>query len=239
VDSTDDVLFTKNMDALLIAHNLDAGKRIFNDKIELAWDNLPPQIRAPYRVDTNTAQTLKFGFGDGTFSSIAVDTSGRSGTYHRVHVTEFADICRKYPEKAREIIEGTIPAVPTPRVDIESTSQGASGRFYGMFMEAWERGEPTLPVEYKAHFYNWTWEMAQLQAIAVPQEFRDYQKLHKLTDVQITYYYYKRIEMRSGASIRPPRRKPLKRLSKGHFTLKAWGRRSGMGGWLSCRTIRP
>lgn len=196
IDSLDDTLFTKNSECLLIAHNLDAAKAIFDKKIDLAWKNLRPGIQELYRVDANTAQALKFEFGDGSFSTIAVDTSGRSGTFNRVHVTEFADLCKKYPQRARDIIEGTIPAVPTfGRVDIESTSQGASGEFFDMFIEAWERGEPTLPVQYKAHFYNWTWDDEELSKVepmeVLPQEFRDYQVLHNLTDLQITYYYHK------------------------------------------------
>lgn len=195
VDSLDDVLFNRNTECLLIAHNLDAGKAIFDKKIELAWKNIRPELRALYKVDANTAQTLKFEFGDGTFSSIAVDTNGRSGTYNRVHITEFADVCKKFPNKVKDILEGTIPAVPTDgRVDIESTSQGSSGEFYEMFMQAWERGEPKYPVEYKAHFYNWTWD-EEIKDIApetnLPEKFQDYQKLNNLTDQEITYYYQK------------------------------------------------
>ena len=195
IDTLDDVLFHRNYDALLIGHNLDAAKKIFSDKVEFAWKNIPEAIQNLYAVDSSTAQTLKFDFGDKTFSSVIVDTSGRSGTFQRVHVTEFADICKKYPEKAREIIEGTIPAVPTHgRVDFESTAQGAFGKFHDMFMEAWRRGQPTRPIEYKSHFYNWTWDDEELNkttAEEVPQEFVEYQKIYNLTDVQITYYFYK------------------------------------------------
>lgn len=193
IDSLDDALFTKNTECLLIAHNLDAGKKIFDGKIELAWKNLHPELKKLYKVDANTAQTLKFEFGDGSYSSIAVDTNGRSGTYNRVHITEFADVCKKYPNKVKDILEGTIPAVPTDgRVDIESTSQGASGEFYEMFMQAWERGEPKYPVEYKAHFYNWQWDK-EIESVVpetnLPDKFKEYQKLHKLNDKEISYYY--------------------------------------------------
>lgn len=200
IDSLDDVLFTRNTDALLIAHDLDSGKAIFDKKVELAWKALPPQLRELWRVDANRAQALKFEFGDGSFSSIVVDTSGRSGTFQRVHITEFAALCKKFPDRAKEIIEGTIPAIPsTGRIDIESTSQGASGEFYEMFMQAYERGLPTLPVEYKAHFYNWTWDDAELERIlAIPygsmiegEKFREYAAFHKLSAIQITYYYQK------------------------------------------------
>ncbi len=80
IDSLDDALFTPNMDALLIAHNLEAGESIFSKKIVFAWDKLPQEIKALYGVDTKSSKTLKFDFGAKGFSSVAVDTSGRSGT---------------------------------------------------------------------------------------------------------------------------------------------------------------
>jgi len=207
IDSLDDTLFTPNKDSLLIAHNLEAGESIFDKKIKFAWEKFRSELKALYQVDTKTTKTLKFDFGrdkqgvEKGFSSIAVDTSGRSGTYQRVHVTELAEISKKYPKKVPDIIEGTIPAVPTTgRVDIESTSQGASGEFYEMFMEAWERGEPTLPQQYKAHFYNWTWDDEELSKIAEPipfskmdqgDKFKEYAQKYNLNSVQITYYYQK------------------------------------------------
>lgn len=200
IDSLDDVLFTPNQDVLLIAHNLEAGESIFGKKISFAWEKLPQEIKSLYRVDNSTSKTFKFDFGVKGFSSIAVDTSGRSGTYQRVHITEFAELCKKYPKKVADIIEGTIPAVPiTGRIDIESTSQGASGEFYDMFMKAWERGTPQSPYEWKAHFYNWTWDDAEMDKV-VPltfdqmdesDKFRKYAEIHKLSQVQITYYYQK------------------------------------------------
>lgn len=199
IDSLDDVLFTRNTECLLIAQNLDTGRAIFDKKIEFAWQNMPEMLKDLYNVDTNSAQKLKFEFGDGSFSSIAVDTSGRSGTYNRVHITEFADICKKYPQKVKDIIEGTIPAVPTNgRVDIESTSQGTSGEFYEMYMQAKDRGEPKYSVEYKAHFYNWTWDEEIDLLIPennLPNEFKEYQTLHKLSDKEITYYYQKYLSL--------------------------------------------
>lgn len=198
IDSLDDVLFTPNLDALLIAHNLEAGESIFSKKIAFAWEKIPETIRNLYGVDAKTSKTLKFDFGAKGFSSIAVDTSGRSGTYQRVHITELADIAKKYPKKIPEIIEGTLPAIPTNgRIDIESTSQGASGEFYEMFVQAYERGDPTMPQQYKAHFYNWTWDDEEMDRV-VPVEFehmeegekfREYAQKMNLTQVQITYYY--------------------------------------------------
>ena len=195
IDCLDDVLFRRNFNTLLIAHDLDSGKKIFDEKINFAWDNIDDRLQSLWKVDKNSAQTLKFDFGDKTFSTIAVDTSGRSGTFQRVHITEFASICKKFPHKAREILEGTIPAVPTHgRVDIESTAQGAEGEFHDIFWNAWNNPNPKRSVEFKAHFYNWQWDDEELTSITpepTPKEFIDYQKIHNLTDVEITYYFHK------------------------------------------------
>lgn len=193
IGQLDDALFKRNTECLLIAHNLDDAKSIFTKKIRYAFENMPEALKRLWTVDMSNAQAIKFGWGDGTFSSIAVDTSGRSSTSNRVHITEFADLCKKYPHKVLDILEGTIPAIPlNGRLDIESTSQGASGEFHDMFMQAYERGEPTYPEEYKAHFYNWQWDPAIESVVPdskLPKEFIEYQKEHSLNDKEITHYY--------------------------------------------------
>lgn len=205
LDTLDDVAFTKNYDALLIAQDLETAKDIFSNKINLAWDIFT--LKHLYKVDTDSARQIKLNFGDNNISSITVDSSGRSGTYRRVHITEFAWVCKKYPEKAQEIIEGTIPAVPLDgRVDIESTADGSDGKFYDMFWEAWERGEPKLPIQYKAHFYNWQWDDVEIAKVTDGQIeeflnskdyslFSAYQAQHKLSDREITYYYMKWVSL--------------------------------------------
>lgn len=197
IDALDDVLFSRNFDALFIAHTLEAAKDIFDNKIDLAWNNYP--LRHMYKPDMDSARKLKVGFGDNTYSSIAVDTSGRSGTYSRLHVTEFAKLCKTFPDRAKEVLEGSIPAVPTTgRVDIESTADGASGLFYEMFWSAWDRGEPQHSTQFKAHFYNWQWDEeieTTEPVIALPLEFKQYQEKHKLTDKEIAYYYLKFISL--------------------------------------------
>jgi hypothetical protein len=213
LDILDDVSFTKNFDALFIAQDLETAKDIFSNKIELAWGRF--KLKHLYKVNTDSARQIKMDFGDNNISSITVDSSGRSGTYRRVHITEFALVCKKFPDKAKEIIEGTIPAIPLDgRVDIESTADGSDGKFYDVFWEAWERGEPKLPIQYKAHFYNWQWDDAELRKITPEQvkefltskdytAFQDYQKRHNLTDTEITYYYMKWVSLeRNWASLR-------------------------------------
>ena len=197
IDTLDDVLFTRNFDALFIAHGLEPAKDLFDNKINLAWTNF--KLKELYTSDMDSARKLKVGFGDNTFSSIAVDTSGRSGTFSRLHITEFAKLCATFPDRAREVLEGSIPAVPTDgRVDIESTAEGSDGLFYEMFWQAWDRGEPQHKTQFKAHFYNWQWdeEIDVTEPIKdLPPEFRAYQLKYSLTDKEISYYYLKFVSL--------------------------------------------
>lgn len=208
IDSLDDTLFRPNRDTLLIAHEKEKALTIFDKKIMLAWKNIDERVKKLWSVDTERANTLKFGFGGGAYSSIAVSTSGRSGTFHRVHISEFAKICAKYPAAAEEILTGTFPAVPTTgRIDIESTAEGEMGSFYEMFWRAWnrqggqswERGMKKQPMEMAAFFYNWQWDTKDIESITeilkLPTRFLEYQKEHNLTDREITYYFQKFISL--------------------------------------------
>ena len=225
IDTLDDCLFTPNFEGLLIAHKQEEAYKIFDRKVHFTWKNLFGNIPAEgnkagsedlknllWTVDTSRTNELKFGFPGGKdFSSMSVSNSGRSGTYNRVHISEFAKLCKMFPQTATEVITGTIPAVPPDGcVDIESTAQGEEGLFYEIFMEAWDRGEPKFPTQYKAHFYNWTWDDEELAMITPEQaieflssedythkfadlkgSFKDYQERNQLTNRQITYYYTK------------------------------------------------
>lgn len=194
VDMLDDTLWTPNTDCLFIAQDLDTAKDIFDNKVFLSWANFPQKIKGLFYVDMESARRLKVGFGDGTFSSMTVDSTGRAGTFHRLHITEFAKIALEFPDRAREIISGSIPAVPKEgMITIESTSQGAKGIFHDMFMEAWNRGAVEHDLQFKAHFYNWQWdsEIDTITPMEVPSVLRDYQKKYNLTDKEITYYHQK------------------------------------------------
>lgn len=206
IDGLDDCLTTPNFNMLMISFDMDSARDIFDEKVRLAWETLHPEFSELYGLDMNRANTLKFDLGKGYFSSFKVRTKGRSGTYQRVHVSEFGKICKESPNKAKEIMTGVIPAVPTSgRIDFESTAEGEEGYFHDMFWEAWLRGDPKHPKEYKAHFYNWQWDHAEIEAskpilpiseMDQSAKFAAYQKLHNLTDLEMTYYYYQWITLK-------------------------------------------
>jgi hypothetical protein len=219
IDSLDDVLFHKNFEALFVSYDQESSFDVFDNKVMLAWKNF--DLAKFYDLDTERQNKLRVGFKenkDGTsrsFSSLSVKASGRSGTFHRVHISEFGKICRRYPDKAKEIITGTFPSVPIQgRIDIESTAEGEDSLFAEMFWNAWNRptNTPRLPTEFKAFFYNFQWDDISLSEISrpdtqIPKEFRERQKRHNelairfphlyvpLDDIQLTYWFYKWVEL--------------------------------------------
>lgn len=151
----DDCLFTPNLSAGIIAHNLEDAKDFFENKIKFAYDNLPEDIKELRPADSSSAGKLKFSNG----SSIRVRTSFRSGTLQRLHISEFGKICAKHPEKAKEIMTGALQAIAKGQiVIIESTAEGKVGAFYELCQDAIaraRRGEKLTEMDFKFHFFPW------------------------------------------------------------------------------------
>jgi hypothetical protein len=100
-------LFTPNIRAGIIAHTRDDAEIFFNDKIKYAYDNLPDQVKGMVPADSRSARELSFGNN----SAIRVGTSLRGSTLQLLHISEFGKICAKYPDKAKEIVTGSINTV--------------------------------------------------------------------------------------------------------------------------------
>ena len=79
----DHALFVPDQRCLLIAHKLDDAKKIFRDKIKFAYDRLPEPLREKMPTEKLSADEMLFAHNN---SSLAVSTSARSGTIHRLHI---------------------------------------------------------------------------------------------------------------------------------------------------------
>ena len=147
-----------NSDKLLgiVAHTQTDATVIFH-KIKVAWESFNPELKAFLTLQTTGDSKAEYEFSNG--SRIRISTSLRSGTYQMVLVTEFGKVCAKYPEKAEEVITGTLPAVPAKGiVFIESTAEGEDGRYYEMVQEAiklQQSGRPLTTKDYKFFFFPW------------------------------------------------------------------------------------
>ncbi len=205
----DEILFKTNKEGLVVAHKVQDATEIFDKKIDFAIRNMAPDVKgAFFKINHNSARkiqiVLDYGPEAGSTSSIAVSVSGRSGTYHVVHISEFAKMCALFPKRADEVEKGTFPAVPLDGfIFIESTAEGMAGRFYEIFNESWNTRERITPqlsrVQFLPHFYNWQYDDMEMKKITeiIPTDrmdeceidWREYQRENNLTDLEITYYY--------------------------------------------------
>lgn len=160
----DTALFAKSpMQLGIIAQDKGAAEKIFRTKIKFAYDNLPESLKAEFPLLKCTTSEIEFAHNN---SNIKVATSVRSGTIHRLHISEYGKICKQYPHKAKEVVTGSIPAVPANGIlVIESTAEGQDGDFYKKTMRAKALDEQiaanadiTLTKkDYRFHFFAW-WE---------------------------------------------------------------------------------
>ena len=152
----DHALWVANSRCGIIAHDREAAEVIFRDKVKFAYDNLPEVFKIAFPLARDSAIELLFAHNN---SSVRVATSMRSGTIHRLHISEFGKICAKYPDKANEVITGSLPAVPMSGVAvIESTSEGDEGEFYEMTRRAMaqqEQNKPLTTKDFRFHFFAW------------------------------------------------------------------------------------
>lgn len=158
--SLDECLFNPDWRAAIIAHKQDDAKSIFETKVKFPYENLPDELRERIRPIRDSVDTLALNNN----STLEVKVSARSGTYQRLHISEFGKICAQYPQKAREIVTGSLPAAASGQITIESTAEGQEGRFYEMCREAMAaEGRELSPLEYKFHFFPW-WDQEEYQA---------------------------------------------------------------------------
>lgn len=142
----------------IIAQDKEAAEKIFRGKVKFAYDNLPEFLRARFPLSKATASELEFGHNG---ASIRVATSMRSGTIHRLHISEFGKISAKFPDKAVEVVTGSIPAVPKSGIIIiESTAEGQDGEYYKITQRAMKLHQARTDLtqrDYRFHFFPW-WE---------------------------------------------------------------------------------
>jgi hypothetical protein len=162
----DHALFNADQRVGIIAHTIEAAEEIFRDKVRFVYDRLPDGVRAMFPLSEANKSTLKFAHNN---SMVRVSVSMRSGTIHRLHVSEMGKVAAKFPQKAVEIVTGSLPAVPQDGIAIiESTAEGRDGEFYRIATRAEKRTQtaeivPLKPKEFAFHFFAW-WEAPEYEA---------------------------------------------------------------------------
>lgn len=188
-------LFKPNVAAGIIAHTREDAEHMFK-RIKFAYDQLPDAIKNVRTATIDSARELVFN----NHSSLRVGTSMRGSTLQYLHISEFGKICAHFPDKAREIITGSLNTLGSKQyVFIESTAEGREGYFYDLCKdaEANQVGNKSLTgLDYKFHFYPWYEcpDYAIDEDILIPDENQVYfNKLDdqgiRLTKAQKAWYY--------------------------------------------------
>lgn len=190
----DHALFNANQRCGIVAQDKDAAEAIFRDKVRLAYNNLPEQLREAMPLVKDSASELMFAHNGSAFR---VGVSLRSGTYHRLHVSEFGKIGAKWPDKAKEVVTGTLPTVPLDGIAIiESTAEGQEGEFYKMTQQAMNTarsGRELNEKDFRFHFYPWWQEPGyRLKGEVV------------ITDKDREYFF--QVEAKTGTTLDPEQR---------------------------------
>lgn len=186
LDLLDDVLFNKNVAAGIVSYSLEHAQHIYKRIIGHALDTLPAQLKPLAGIISQSAREISFSNG----SFLRVDTSLRGGSYQSVLVSEYGKTCARSPQKAEEVVTGTLQAVPQGgKIVIESTGEGNEGFFAEMVHSASVRGNDRLsPMEYQLFFYPWMQEPLYVLEQKVSYEV-------ELTD------YFNKIERETGSTI--------------------------------------
>jgi len=205
VDAFDSVVMNPNTYCMFIAHQKRESDAILKNKIPVLYDNWKLKNYLYYKLQVDQAWEFRIGFDEkdeSINSFIRAGTSGVSGTYQFMHISELAVMEREEKGRADEVLRGTLAVPYDGRIVIESTARWDYGKFHDMFVEAWDRtqsGHKLLPTEYKAHFYNW-FDDPEIQKVdhIIPFEqmkerwfFEKTKDDYKLTDQQVSWFYGK------------------------------------------------
>ncbi len=180
----DHAMFNNDQLCIQVAQTREDAEGIFKGKVIKAYENLPEALKAAKPAIRQTATQLELKNG----SIVRVATSARGGTPHRLHISEMGKIGARFPEKSREIVSGSFPAVPMDGVIVvESTAEGQSGDFKDIVDGARELSESRAELnqkQFRFHFFPWwgepTYTLTDVQARSVAITAKEHEYFDKL-----------------------------------------------------------
>jgi len=196
-DYIDTAIFNENIAIGIIAHKLEVAGD-FLDALRLAYDRLPDIIKS-YCPLTSDVKAREMAFNNG--SSIYVSTSFRGKSVQILHLSEMAYICKKNPDKAKEIVTGALESVAVgQQVNIESTAMGNEG-FYATQVDIAKKkkqeGKSLSQLDYELFFFPW---MDDPTCVLKDEDIEKVEIYPRHLD------YFAKIESQTGYKITPNQR---------------------------------
>ena len=175
-------IFKQNFRAGIIAHTREDAESFFRTKIKYAWDQFPDVLKKAMNLEAEVSSARVLAFSNN--SSIRVGTSLRGATLDFLHISEFGKIAAHWPEKAHEIITGSLNTLHDgSMVAIESTAEGSSGKFHELATKARRdelEGRRLSRIDFKHWFFPWHRDakcaLSDIDAAStsIPERFGDY-----------------------------------------------------------------
>lgn len=178
----DQILFSKNKTAGIIAHREADMKKLFRNNIEFAVKHLDPWVKDYIgKPQTQTANEISFDNGGMIFVSLTT----RGDTPQFLHISEMGYIDRHSPDKSDEIISGAINSVAIGSgniVSIESTADnGPAGNFHDIVMKAEKarlQGTQLTELDWRIFFFPWhidpQYRLENAEFVTIPPELSEY-----------------------------------------------------------------
>lgn len=141
----------------IIAQTRPKAKELLQ-KCAFAFERMDPLVKEAFGLKmTGGGEKLSFAHNH---SSIMSGITMRSQTIDILLISEMGKLAAKYPDKAKEVITGTIPTIPDQGVIvIESTAEGHDGQFFNMVENAGEIQDNPRRVlgskDMHLHFFPW------------------------------------------------------------------------------------
>lgn len=149
----DDAIIEDNFEIGLMTQGLKESKTLFR-RVKRLWDELPDFVKEFLELALLTDTKEEIGFSNG--STMYIQTSFRSGTLQRLHISEFGKIAFKYPEKALETKTGTLQTIRIGNtVVIESTAETGDNEFKNMWDIAEGHVGPLTGKDFVPVFLSW------------------------------------------------------------------------------------
>jgi hypothetical protein len=137
----------------LMSQGKAESKTLFQ-RTRVALEGIPSKVVGVLDVSVVKDNSEAISFSNG--SKMYIQTSFRSGTLQRLHISEMGKISAKYPEKARETKAGSLQAIaPGNTVVVESTAEGRKNEFFKMWYEAADFVGKRTPMDFLPVFLSW------------------------------------------------------------------------------------
>ncbi len=117
----DDAIIYRHLNVGLMSQGVDESVKL-KERVIIAWENLDESIKKFFNVSVDKDNEKEFKLTN--HSSIFIRTSFRSATLQRLHISELAKIANNYPDRAKEVMTGSLQTIGRNPAIIESTGEG-------------------------------------------------------------------------------------------------------------------